>query len=450
MIFSPDNWKNEFRHEGLLYFNQRITEMLSNDTNHIYKAPVLNTALLVDEFLQTAKNVNEGIIEKNHLVSIMEEFRSSFKEDPVVEKHIERSLRNRIINRTMEQFKDDWKATMEYAKNLLCDYNKWCKSFLFENITAGGEIKIIEQGIRCFIPGMVAFGYSKDFIYHFNIQLFNLNTVSSISVLRTFLNRFDFKERKYNVYIAVDSGIKPFRKVLKEVFHVSFGPFKNNKSFIFDKHKYILSRIQVTALDEYIALKNAFSILNEFFSYYCFFAEQTENWYFRNAIVVNSKGISYDIPLKAIRQHRPLIPRTECSILSSVFTIMKLKKKSRHSYQRINMALKMHNTAVNDSDIKNCFLDFWSVLEILFVSERRKTKLEEIKDKIIPVLIKDYFRYLFSFVNITASDLEDQIKTTPVEDLFSEKDKRMWLYLIPFSEYSPQREKLYDVLKDYP
>lgn len=46
--------------DGILYFSQRIDEMLKHSTYHIYKAPVLNTYLLIEEYLITADQVKKG------------------------------------------------------------------------------------------------------------------------------------------------------------------------------------------------------------------------------------------------------------------------------------------------------------------------------------------------------------------------------------------------------
>ena len=47
MKFSkPVNWIDGFRHDGLLYFAQRLEEMLFSYTDELYSVPVLNTCLL--------------------------------------------------------------------------------------------------------------------------------------------------------------------------------------------------------------------------------------------------------------------------------------------------------------------------------------------------------------------------------------------------------------------
>ena len=60
---SEDNPVND----GVLYFSQRIDEMLNHSTLHIHKAPLLNTYLLAREYLITSKNVTDKVINETHL-----------------------------------------------------------------------------------------------------------------------------------------------------------------------------------------------------------------------------------------------------------------------------------------------------------------------------------------------------------------------------------------------
>ena len=84
-FYKLDNWHPAFRHDGLLYFTQRIQEMLFYYSSHIYKAPVLNTYLLIQEYLHTAALVKNKTINEHHLKYIMDEFQDAFSNDPMIE-----------------------------------------------------------------------------------------------------------------------------------------------------------------------------------------------------------------------------------------------------------------------------------------------------------------------------------------------------------------------------
>lgn len=54
MRFTINGSNKESAHEGVLYCAQRIEEMLMGYTSHLYKVPVYNSFLLVNEYLETA------------------------------------------------------------------------------------------------------------------------------------------------------------------------------------------------------------------------------------------------------------------------------------------------------------------------------------------------------------------------------------------------------------
>ena len=48
------SWNEKYEHDGFLFFAQRIVEMLDYMTVDIYRAPLLNTSRLIDEYLRIA------------------------------------------------------------------------------------------------------------------------------------------------------------------------------------------------------------------------------------------------------------------------------------------------------------------------------------------------------------------------------------------------------------
>ena len=80
-------WKDGYKHDGILFCAQRIEEMLMNYTSHLYKVPVYNTFLLCTEYLKTYDLVKEGTIDQAHLSNTLEEFIDTFNSDIVIREH---------------------------------------------------------------------------------------------------------------------------------------------------------------------------------------------------------------------------------------------------------------------------------------------------------------------------------------------------------------------------
>lgn len=67
------SWNEKYEHDGFLFFAQRIVEMLDYMTVDIYRAPLLNTSRLIDEYLR----ICHGAAKPYHLEEVYNEY---FKE----------------------------------------------------------------------------------------------------------------------------------------------------------------------------------------------------------------------------------------------------------------------------------------------------------------------------------------------------------------------------------
>ncbi len=64
------SWNEKYEHDGFLFFAQRIVEMLDYMTVDIYRAPLLNTSRLIDEYLR----ICHGAAKPYHLEEVYNEF----------------------------------------------------------------------------------------------------------------------------------------------------------------------------------------------------------------------------------------------------------------------------------------------------------------------------------------------------------------------------------------
>lgn len=447
-----DNWSKDFRPDGLLYFTQRIAEMLFYRTEHVFKSPVLNTPLLVEEYLTAFELTKSGTVHEKNLKCILDEFQDSFKKDIVINDHIDKNTRNSIISKINDNTQKDKKKIMEYAKILLLDYNVWCKEKLNGIIPSGGEIEDIEQVLRCYIPGLISSGYSREFISSYNKRIFSERKVESFESLSLFLNRFDFEEKKYSVFIAIslEKDDITFQKILNNFFHVEF-----TSSFLpelnYDENRYQLSKIEITALDEQTAAWEAYERLNDYYKFYRFLTDQKESWFHCTAKVIDEEGNQSIVQLKDMGLEYSGNKDRGRTAIESMIYLSSLQLNAEMAYKQICRALNSYNIAINDSDIRNRFLNLWSSLEILFVSEQNNTKIDVIIEKMVPILQKDYLYYLLGSIE---TNLQEHIEHESINNIikqFKDDEKHDWVsFLVGLTEYSDQRNSVCEQLKDYP
>lgn len=450
-FYKLDNWNPNFRHDGLLYFTQRIQEMLYYYAPHIHKTPVHNTHTLALEYLHVAKLARNKTIHENHLKHIMEEFQESFANDLIIRGNIDEERRRDIIQRLNSSSQIEQEKTMNYLYSALSDYNKWCIKFLKEIVPQEKEKKKIDRALRCFIPGLLGAGYSSEFIFHFNKEVFSCSAVDSLSSLDVFLDRFDFEKKKYKVCLAIEKKALRFKDILEERLEANFKFDDDCTDLKFDKAQYELVQLNISALDERTASNKAYEQLYLFFRYYNFIGDQKSDWLFNVAKVIDESNASSFVRLRSVGFDFPSQPENYDTGRVSEQLLSLLLHNARNSFSTIDRAVAMHNIAISERDLRNGFLNFWSVFEILFVSEQADSKITEIEKKVLPILKRDYLHSLIDELERNLKDNFSNAELNTIQKMMKAEDQQDWLKFALFlPEYDEVRTKLYTLLKDYP
>ena len=437
--------------DGVLYFSQRIDEMLKHSTLHIYKAPLLNTFLLAREYLITAKNVSFKVINESHLQYVYEEFLESFNNDIILKNNLSLDFRNAIVQKLQSSNERDRTKIMHYIMHKIGDYNSWCKEYLLSVVTQEKEKKKIEKALRCYIPGLIEGGYSAEYIYYHNKTTFNQKGKYDTELLSEFLNRFDFKKRKYCVYVALHNSVCEIKDILKKRLKVIFDFDKSEaQGYKYYAKKYILAKLEIEALDKQQAAETAYHYLDLFYSFYRFMNDDGKKWYLNKCMVKLSDDDYAFVDFKIHKYNYPQYKELNTSELSSLI-ITSLLTRARCSFEQIEKVVSLHNIALEDTDISNGFLNFWSILEVLFVRDNDCAKIKEIEKKLIPILQKEYLSSLFDDLN---NNLKDNLSIEQYENILNsidgEDNKRKIAKLVIFDDYDEVRKELYIYLSSFP
>lgn len=116
-------WNNGYQNDGLLYFFQRVHEMLDYNTSDIFRAPLHNTPSLIAEYLE----IYNGSAKHYNLDEVLHEFVESFRNDIVLQRFLGDSRINFIINR-LNKYPEKRESTMEYLfQSIGRKYLYWIK-----------------------------------------------------------------------------------------------------------------------------------------------------------------------------------------------------------------------------------------------------------------------------------------------------------------------------------
>lgn len=192
----PVHWSDSFEHEGLLFFVQRVQEMLFHFSDDVYRAPVHNTSTLIQEYINVHKEVKAGTVGAYQLVSIYDEIKDSFIHDKVLYANLGESY-VKSLHDQLQSCTDANKINLiNYLSGLIKPfYLGWTTEYLKNQIGYGNHKAEIESGTRAWISDLIMRGYTSEFIYSYTEQFFVQGSVESIEDAKTYFDRFDFNKR---------------------------------------------------------------------------------------------------------------------------------------------------------------------------------------------------------------------------------------------------------------
>lgn len=442
------NWSK--KEDGILFLTQRMEEMLNHYTDHLYKAPVLNSYLLIKEYLEINILVEKELINKQHLEHILEEFIYTFKNDIIIKDNLSEEKIKYIIDSLNTFSNYDKVKLMNYLWVLLQKYIKWCEKCLSEISKKEKEKKKIDNALRSYISCLIGLGYSQEYIYHFLCTVFNTNNIEPEKALDMFINRFDFKLRKYTVYVAVNKEVLNFREILKKRIGANFDEDKYCMKLKHDEKIYTIVKFKVSALDDKNALKKVDNKLNLFFRYYNFFSHNQKKEIILNiGMIRNRKNECSFIKIKSDRfNYTKYFSDRILGVISENLISLLMKKKD---FIYIDKSVRMHNLALKSVEPKNSFLNLWSILEILCINGKVDSKISEISKSILPILQKDYIEGVFlNLDEYLKKHLDDVYYKDLKEKLPGKRVVEKISCLIILDDYKDLRKEICDKLIEYP
>lgn len=443
-------WTNKPGNDGLLFFTQRIKEMLFLHTDNMYKSPVHNSHTLMKEYLKLSQLVEKEIISRNHLEAVYDELIDSFRKDIILRNKYGKEKINTIIEQLNSSSEKKRQQLIHYLFCKYSDYGKYCYEYLLTIVPQEKEKRKIEDALRCYIPYLISVGYSPQFIYHYNNKIFN-SDINCENYLKVFLDRFDLKKNKYHVYFAFNKKSERFKKILSQRLGASFKKDKYSHKLKFDKDNYYIVKFETDALDSNGAIKNIINIVNVFVDCYSFLGDRKEEWFFNKALVVddnediniiNVENVIYPVSKDYSDEHIARVAET---------TVMTLLNNVDSTFLDIKRILEIHSSALNNKDKNGAFLNMWSILEIVGIQRRDSNKIDEIINNIISILENDYTNTVFNELrNYIKGNLSKEEYERIKKSVEGSNETIKIANIVILDEYEAKRKELIELLKKAP
>ena len=210
------NWKDISDLQGMLFFVQRMDELLFHYSMDTYKTPTLNIKLLLREYLETVDNIKEGVLKDKNELQYLKKL-CILKGDIAAQKIIGISITKEFLKnhgsydgnmkRKVCQLFLDKLSNRRYLEEIEMEL----KDAVLED-----RKKEIELCSKYLVRELTVLGYNSRFIFSCLNKVFFLKSVNDVASLDTFFSCFDSEVKGYSVYFTVHKELAKFSGLLSE------------------------------------------------------------------------------------------------------------------------------------------------------------------------------------------------------------------------------------------
>lgn len=453
----------------LLFFAQRMDELLFHHTTDTYRYSTLSIRALASEYCMVYRDVKAGTINKKNLDHIIEEFAYRLERDDIAKEILSKEY--------VEKFKNNfgsWDAkrqfeNMQYIARKFGNrayYNCLVKR-LKELIEENKQKKEIDEKTTLFVREILDCGYNENYVYQMVHDVFFHEPVSSMESLEIFFNKFDFQEKQYDVYIGYTrdmSSLMPiFEKLRVSNLHISMIDMKKVPVGIKTKRqKTILKFEAIESYDLYSAFEIADSISSCVVNAYSFFRH--------DPAAIRAYGQVMDENGRILTIYSKKLLKNRVAALSQENSMYKadlLLKVQFSNYDNLTDFIKItsvHNSAICSNHISDSLLSLWSILESIVEedtntkdskdkedSKKERSKIGNVISYTMPYLKSSYITKL---VQTCMSDIvrwnKEFFDSYIANNSFGNNDLEHTFAFLAFSSTQAERDKLYLETETFP
>ena len=447
--YSIQYWDKKY--DNILYFFQRLEEMLFHYSDDIVRTPIHNTRTLIEEYLKNEAKMQQGEVGAYQIEQILDELSHSVEQDKILHKN----LSDKTTLMIAESIKKEKKPAIIYLKSKIPKrtYYDWCIKYLNENIFEPNHKKGIEFAARTWIVEVISYGYTPEYIYKHVQAVMKNKTLNPKELFTNFIESFSFSQKEFRVYFVFSSAITPYKTLFQQRIGVTFeddGNFYKIKKRKNDCIGYIDNK----SLDRYKATYRANDYVDTFIRYYKVISNR-RNELVRPNVMVNQKNSKsfYFLERKSFG-YRAYEPEPKFNLQELVDNIiLNCQKKPKDTYLHLNKIVNLHNEAISQQDLNDGFLNFWSILEVISSSIECESKIEKVIYGITPILKKDFFTATLENID---QDLHDNLNDKDYENLIMQtysKETHEINYIGRFiflPEFEKLREEYFEKLSQFP
>ena len=161
-------WEYNSSLSTLLFFAQKMDELLFHHSTDTYRYPVLSIIDLCDEYITVYKDVEDKIIAENNLKYIKEELIALLKEDTVAIKILSSDYKERFVKNNGSWSKKEIYENIIFMRRKLGGgiYLQEVIELLRNNIKENKEKRLVDRYSGVLARLLIDVGYSDTYIYN--------------------------------------------------------------------------------------------------------------------------------------------------------------------------------------------------------------------------------------------------------------------------------------------
>lgn len=450
--------------DGMLYFAQRIDEMLFDYSLDTYKGRLFNSFMLCAEALDCINKMKTNLISSQNLSHIIEELNWSLENDKVIDALLKNEKSLFYPLKAQDSF-ENLEPILELLsiRILPTKYEAKCRELLINHIKANKK-KAIDSLLESWLCLIKVWGYSDEWIYHYSNNYFfnSTNNIDNIAYLDGFFNSFQFKSKEYDAYLIVNKILRTV--ITNSEFNRNFvicdnipaeiggekAKFQRRKT---EKDIYVKWHIP-KCFDIYSARESAIHAIDNLRDLFAFFHHKVKPQ-IQEAILIVEKGttIGYCVD----KQTPPIAKGSDAYVNVATQKLNKLLNgiiPATDTMEKIDSVMNLHSLCVENSNPTNQLLNLWTAIEIIIPINPQKggDKIQQIAGTLGKALTLGYCHRIFFDVFKSAKQwnnpqLISYINNVP--ERVGTQFERFVAFII-FPEYEEYRKQLATELSDYP
>lgn len=452
------NWDTAKLSDGFVFCIQRLDELLFDYTIDSYKPRALNAPSLCIELIKTINEVENDTIDKNNVDYIIDELKAAIQRDKVAKKLMTSNidfyvgyknqgdlpnlgLKISVLERCLERYR--------YINSL--------QDFLYDAVISNRK-KDIDFLLSSYVTTFINWGISKQYLYQkMNDFFFDEKIkIDSDNKLKDFFKEIYPKAHNYSVYFRVTDTIKLLKDSFK-IFRMKLidtpdekleKHLKKHDFKTIARHSFVeISNIQVP--DPFVARDIAEGRLKTLRNTSQLYFHQSKlKWNFTALVIQHCCENESILATNQINPMKKSINFKSTEVAKNTNRLFKNIALTGESFNKFSRVMELHSNCLVNTTPENQIVILWTILETIVPSSKNKSKVQNICDSIIPILLIKYFNKLFLNLYNDFNRWNKDSLAGFLKDIVSENDNLMekFALLLISEQYNEQRTQLYESL----